>query len=134
MRSFLKMIGMVAIAASSPAVAQGTDGPEWWLVLDQSDSQSAHFVDLASMTRIAQSVKVSALIVDRNGNGETKSMTVDCSGMAGGEPSITNFVCGSEEYRSENGLLLGIVSPDEVAQMLFAAESGNSTLRGFQEA
>lgn len=134
MHSFLKIIGLAAIAASSPAVAHSGEAPEWWLVLDQSDSQSAHFIDLASMTRSAQAVEVSALILDRRGNRETKSINVDCSGRATGEPAVTSFVCGSEEYRNGNGLILGMVSPEEMAMMLFTSQSQAAPVRGFQEA
>lgn len=135
MHSFLKIIGLAAIAASSSSAAvQSREDPEWWLVLDQSDSQSAHFIDLASMTRSAQAVEVSALTLDRSGNRESKLMNVDCSGMAGGEPAITHFVCGSEEYRNGNGLILGMVSPEEMAKMVFATQSQAAPARGFQEA
>lgn len=134
MHKLLKFVVLAATAATSPAVAQSGQASEWWLVLDERNSQAAHFVDLASVNRSGQAVEVSALTLDRSGHRQTKVMKVDCGGMPGAEPSVTNFVCGSEEYRSENGLVLGMVSPDEMAQMLFAAQSGNSAARSFQEA
>ena len=134
MDRLLKFIALTVVAATSPAVAQSGQAPEWWLVLDERDSQAAHFVDLSSVTRSGQTVEVSAMILDRSGHRKAKVMNVDCGGMSGGEPAVTNFVCGSEEYRSENGLVLGMVSPDEMAQMLFAAQSGTSAVRSFQEA
>lgn len=134
MNNFLKIVGLAAIAASSPAAAKSGEAHEWWLVLDQGDSQSAQFVDLASMTRSAQAVEVSALILDRSGNRRAKIINVDCGGMPGAEPAVTSFVCGNEKYRTGNGLILGMVSPDEMAQILFAAQSRNVGVRGFQQA
>lgn len=132
MRKLLKFIIPATMTALSPAMAQSERDPEWWLVLDESNGQSAQFVDLASMTRSGQTVEVSALVLNRSGDRETKEMTVYC-GTSGGEP-VTNFVCGSEEYRTATGLILGMVSPDEMAQMLFAAQSGNTPVRGSYQA
>jgi hypothetical protein len=134
MHGFLKIMGLAAITAASPAVAQSVEAPEWWLVLDHGGSQSAHFIDLASMTRSAQGLEVRALIVDRSGNLETKLMNLDCSSLADNEPAVTNFVCGNEDYRNGNGLILGMVSPEEMAKMLFSAQSQIAPARTFQQA
>lgn len=134
MNRFLKFIVLATIAATSPAVAQSGQAPEWWLVLDERDLQAAHFVDLASMTRSGQTVEVSALIVDRSGHREAKVMNIDCNGMSGAEPAVTNFVCGSEEYRTGNGLILGMVSPAEMAMIVFATRSPAGPARGIEEA
>lgn len=131
MHRFFKFVVLATMGAMSPAWAQSEQTSEWWLVLDERNAQSAHFVDLASMSRSGQTIEVAALIMDRSGNRKVTVMNVDCSDMSGGEPAVTSFVCGNEEYRTGNGLILGMVSPDEMAQMLFATQSGGAPTRGF---
>lgn len=133
MRKFLK-IGMMAVAATIvvPASANQAQAEEWWLVMDDSNAQSAHFVDLASVAQSGGAMQVSALTLDRNGHREARTLNVDCN--QGGGLALTNFLCGSDEYRSENGLILGPVSPDEMAQTLFATQSASAPTRGLHEA
>lgn len=133
MRNFLKS-GILAAAAAivMPAAASQGQAPEWWLVLDSGDARSAHFVDLASMAEAGGTIRVSALTLDRNGHRKTGTLNVDCN--RGSEIAVTNFICGSEEYRSGNGLILGPVSPDEMAKTLFATQPASAAAWGFHEA
>lgn len=128
MRNFLKhgALFAAAIAATGPAAAQGGN-TEWWLVMDDNDAQAAHFVDMASIVRSQEATKVSAMTLSRSGHREIKTIAIDCDRMLGApaNPEVKAFVCGTEDYRQSNGLILGPVSPDEMAGMVFAMKSGD---------
>lgn len=122
------ILAAIAMTAVIPASAQTGKSAEWWLVMDDGNSQVARFVDMASMTASDNGASVSAMTLSQNGNREMETVTVDCEAMlaAPGDASVKEFVCGTPDYRASNGLMLGAVSPDEMAAILFAGQSGHA--------
>lgn len=122
------ILAVITMAAMAPASAQAERSAEWWLVMDDSNPQIARFVDLASIAATDGGAQVSAMALSPNGYREMKTVTVDCEAMlsAPGQAPVKEFICGTSEYRESNGLILGPVSPDEMAAILFAAQSDHA--------
>lgn len=119
------ILTVIAMTAMTPAIAHAGKSAEWWLVMDDGNTQVARFVDLASIAATDDGAKVSAMTLSQNGSREMKTIIVDCEAMLAspGEAPVKEFICGTVEYRENNGLILGPVSPDEMAAILFAAQS-----------
>ena len=122
------ILAAIAFTAMAPASAQAGKPAEWWLVMDDGNAQVARFVDMASMTASDNGASVSAMIVSPNGKREMQTITVDCEAIlvAPGNATMKEFICGTPEYRERSGLILGMVSPDEMAAILFAGQSGHA--------
>ena len=122
------ILAAIALTAVAPASAQAGKPAEWWLVMDDGNAHVARFIDMASMTVSDNGASVSAMTLSQNGNREMETVTVDCEAMlaAPGDASVKEFICGTPEYRESNGLILGPVSPDEMAAILFAGQSGHA--------
>ena len=122
------VLAAVALAVIAPASAQSGKSAEWWLVMSDDNARVARFVDMASMTASDNGASVSTMIVSQNGSREMQTITVDCEAVlvAPGNASMKEFICGTPEYRERSGLILGMVSPDEMAAILFAGQSGHA--------
>lgn len=122
MKSILKT-ALLALSMTVPVLtpAQAEMRPDWWLVLDDRSTEVAHFVDLASFDLSAGAAAVTTLIVHRDGHRQIESRTIDCERSLGtsADASIQAFICGSEDYRMNNGVNTGPVAPEESAAMLF---------------
>lgn len=130
MHKFFRIGILVATAFTTvaSAAAQSPKPAEWWLVIDDGNAQVAQFVDMASINRSDNGANISTMTVTRSGNRDMQTLTVDCERVLGapGDASVKEFICGTTDYRNSNGLILGPVSPHEMAAIVFASQPVNA--------
>lgn len=128
MRNFFRLCLLAASAMTATSVlAQSAQPSEWWLVLDDGNAQAAHFVDMASIRYSDNGANISMMTVSRGGDRDMQTLTIDCQRVLGaqGDAAVKEFICGTAEYRERSGLILGPVSPDEMAAVVFAGQSSH---------
>ncbi len=110
------------IAAISPATAQ-RDASDWWLVYGKAEAATAQFIDLAAVQRTANGATVTVLAVDRTGKEERRGIAIRCAdakdAKAKDRASVPAFVCGTDEYRAQNGLNVRDFPPTALAKIYF---------------
>lgn len=128
MKIIRRMIVTGAILTAS-AQAQAAD---WWCVLGAPDAPIAQFVDVDTVVRTGNQVSLQILRFDKAGLSQRSFEHVGCDVAASSSDhrALRDFACGTMDYRMNNGVILGTMTPSQAAHVIFASRPIVETGKG----
>ncbi len=108
-------IAAVALIAAGPACAA-----DWWLVDGEIGSSKAVFVDAESISRTGETARYAVLTADVSGGQRATQVEARCGIDS---DAAAKFACATDEQRMESAMMLGDMTPQAVATLLFSGRS-----------
>ncbi len=128
MKLIRRMIVTGAVLTAS-AQAQAAD---WWCVLGAPDAPIAQFADVDTAVRSANRVSIRVLRFDQAGRArqEVEQVRCDAAATSADGKALRDFACGTMEYRMNNAVMLGAMTPSQAAHVIFASRPVVETGKG----
>ncbi len=127
----MKSIGKAILAAALSTAPMQAHAAEWWCLLGSPDAQTVQFVDTDSAIRTHDMVTLAVQRFNRAGTASKSVATIRCDRAALGPDARTlrDFACGTLDYRMNNGVILGEMTPAQATQIVFASQAAPSVVQ-----
>jgi hypothetical protein len=118
MKHLCNIIAGLLVATAAPGTASAAD---WWWVAGEPGSDEVWFVDADTIMSAGGETSFSQLHLKRGGAPQTASQArLRCSEAANDrDDAIRRFVCATPEERISLGAMLGPISPEVSARIIF---------------
>lgn len=110
----------LAIAAVALITAGPVRAADWWLVDGEIGSTTAVFVDAESIARDGDTARYAVLTADVSGGQRATQVETLCGTDS---DAAAKFACATDAQRMESAMMLGDMTPQAVATMLFSGRS-----------